>query len=96
MIDNLAEVFEKLDDEILKFSEIENKRSNRPDLHAFLLLDSLLPGTTDMIDAAEHDEFYLSVDVEELAKVATEEHIRELMCCGVRYSEDYDCLFMFA
>ena len=78
-----------------KFSGIENKRSERPDIHAFLLLDELVPGTRDMISAAEHDEFYLDVGVEELVKVITEEQVIELRRCGVHWSE-YDCLVMFA
>jgi hypothetical protein len=36
----------------------------RPDLHAFLLLDRLVPGDHDMITAATHDEFFLGVSPE--------------------------------
>jgi hypothetical protein len=95
-MDDLKAVFEKFDDEYLKFERIENPRSKRPDLHAFLLLDELVPGTTDMVSAAEHDEFFLEVDPEELAKVATEDHIRDLHRCGVRYDESVNSLCMFA
>jgi hypothetical protein len=49
-----------------------------------------------MISASEHDEFYLSVDCEALAKVATPEIIRDLTRCGVRYDEDLDSLCMFS
>lgn len=96
MIDVEA-TFEKFDEtnEYGKFDRIENKRSKRPDLHAFLLLDSLVPGEGDMVSAAEHDEIFLDTEVEKLAKVATEADILELVRCGVRYSE-YDCLAMFA
>jgi len=85
------------DDEYLKFDRVENKRSNRPDLHAFLLLDSLVPGrdgkSDDMIGGAEHDEIYLSVDIEELEKVITEDQVLELIRCGVRYNEESLCMF---
>lgn len=84
------------DDEFLKFDRIENPRSKRPDLHAFLLLDELVPGTSDMIAAAEHDEFFIQVSPEALAKVATVEQVRELSRCGVRYDSSNDSLAMFA
>ena len=93
---NLAEVFEKFDDDYIKFERIENKLSGRPDLHAFLLLDKLMPGTRDMVSAAEHDEIYLDVDCEKLAEVASEHDILALTRCGVRYDEDTDSLCMFA
>ena len=92
---NLAEVFKKFDDNYIKFERIENKLSGRPDLHAFLLLDKLMPGTRDMVSAAEHDEIYLDVDCEKLAEVASEHDILALTRCGVRYDEDTDSLCMF-
>lgn len=76
-----------------KFELIEKKRSTRPDLHAFLLLDELVPGTIDMISAAEHDEFFLDVTPESLAAVVTPDQVIELRRCGVRYSDDSLCMF---
>jgi hypothetical protein len=95
---DLKACFEALDDsdEYLEFSRIIKPRSNRPDLHAFLLLDRLAPGNKDLISAAEHDVFFLDVDMEVLAANATEDDIRDLIRCGVRYDTDYDCLTMFA
>jgi len=93
-VERLEEMLKADSDEFLKFERIENKRSNRPDLHAFLLLDELCPGTTDMVDAAEHDEIFLEVSLEDLAAVITEEQVIELIRCGVRMS--YDSLAMFA
>lgn len=92
---NLEAEFEKHNDEFLKFDRVENKTSGRPDVHAFLLLDRLVPGAEDLISAAEHDEFFLDVDVEALAAVITTEQVRELARCGVRYDSQYDCLAMF-
>lgn len=87
-------MFEKHDNEFLNFSKIENKRSTRPDLHAFLLLDALVPGTTDIISAAEHDEFYLSIDPDDLAKSGiTEEQVIELTQCGIRLGSEGLCMF---
>lgn len=95
MID-LSAAFERADGEFLKFDRIENKRSTRPDLHAFLLLDELVPGTTDIVGSAEHDEIFLSVQPDDLAAAATEDHIRDLHRCGVMYHEEYESLYMFA
>ena len=94
-LEEMATNFEREDDEFLKFRRIESPRNGRPDLHAFLLLDELLPGNTDIVAAAEHDEIYLEVNVEKLSAVITEEHIVELRRCGVRYCGEYDCLCMF-
>lgn len=92
---DIQEIFESFDDDYLKFEEIENKRSNRPDLHAFLLLEELFPtdNKSDMICSSEHDEFWLDVSFEQMKKL-TDDQILELIRCGVRC--DYDCLLMFA
>lgn len=91
----LEDVFDQFDDEFLKFERIENKLHQRPDIHAFLLLDKLLPGESDIVSGAAHDEIFLDADLEKLAEVATEDDIRDLIRCGVRLTE-YDCLGMFA
>lgn len=91
-----SEQYDKYSDgEFLKFDRVQNKTSQRPDLHAFTLLDKLVPGNRDLVSAAEHDEIWLSVQPEELAKVATEEQIVELIRCGVRYDQTSEGLAMF-
>lgn len=92
--DELSALFDA-DDEFIKFDRVPKKRSQRPDIHAFLLLDELVPGATDMVSAAEHDEIYLEVDPEALAKVITKEQVIELQRCGVRYDSANDSLCMF-
>lgn len=89
--------FEKFDDEFLKFDRIpaERRLSNRPDLHAFLLLDRLMPGTSDMVSAAEHDEIWLDVDTEELDAKVSDEELMDLIRCGVRYHDEYESLCLF-
>lgn len=93
---NLIDNFEKYNDEFCKFENVQNKLSNRPDLHAFILLDKLAPGNSDIISASEHDEFYLDIDLKKLVSVITEEQILDLVRCGIRYDTSYDCLSMFA
>jgi len=76
-----------------KFASIENKRSNRPDLHAFMLLDELFPGTMEIIAGAAHDEIFLGIYEEQIA-LLTDDQIIELIKCGVRYGEDCLCMFV--
>lgn len=91
MIDLAAE-FEKHDDLFLKDKDIVG----RPDLHAFNLLDRLLPGSkNDIVAVAEHDEIWLDIDCDELAKVATTQDIEALVRCGVRYDSDLESLALF-
>ena len=91
----MRDLFENHSDygEYIRFERVTNKRSNRSDLHAFLLLDELVPGERDLVDGAEHDEIYLSVTLRELAAVINEDQILELVRCGVRCS--YEGLSMF-
>jgi hypothetical protein len=92
--DTMTDMFAEFDDEFLKFDRVKEKFSLRPDLHAFILLDKLLPGAHDMVAAAEHDEIYLYPDPEELLKVATKDQLRDLHRCGVRANENgYLCMF---
>lgn len=92
----LAEMFAQCDDDYLDFDAFENPPSRRADLSAFMLLDRLQPAGGDIITASEHDEFFLSIDCGELEKVATLDDVRNLARCGVRYSEQYQCLSMFS
>lgn len=84
----------KYEDEFLTFEKVENKLTNRADLHAMLVLDKLVPGNGDILGGAEHDEIYFSIDEEEFIQVATEEVILELVRCGVRWSDDGLCMFV--
>jgi hypothetical protein len=91
-LERMTDLFSKhSDEEYIEFERVKKRRSNRPDLHAFMLLDEILPGKKDIVGAAEHDQVFLSIDCRELAKVITEEQIIELLRCGVGYG-DYDCL----
>jgi hypothetical protein len=75
-------------EEYMKFESVENKRSKRPDLHAFLLLEELFPdGCRDMICAASHDEYWLDVTDEQIESL-TDGQIVELSRCGARLDSD--------
>lgn len=89
------ERFEAVNDDFLDFASIEVKRSQRPDLHAFLMLDELFPAPgRDIVCSAAHDEIWLNVEGEKLNDL-TDSQILELTRCGVRYDSEYDCLCMF-
>ncbi len=90
-----ANLFNKYENEFLRFERVENKRSERADLHGFLLLEELFPSNRDMISAAEHDEIWLDTGGEQLDEL-TDEQVIELLRCGIRYDPDYDRLAMFA
>ncbi len=86
--EDLREFADTQFDEHSKFSRIEQKLSNRPDLHAFLLLDQLCPGNRDMVCAATHDVIYLDADTDALAEVITKEQVTDLVRCGVRFCSE--------
>lgn len=96
--EQIRELFEKHNDEFIHFERIENPKTQRPDLHAFLLLDRLCPATgkQDLICCSEHDEYYLDIDLEALAaSQISEADIIELTRCGARISEhDTICFFV--
>ena len=96
-VDDLKEFFNEYGetDEPHKFDRIPVKFSKRDDLHAFILLDKIMPDGHTIISAAEHDEIYLDVDIEELAKIITKDQILELVRCGVSFDGYNDCLYMF-
>jgi hypothetical protein len=90
----MEDLFEPYDAEFLKFDRIENPKHRRPDICAFLMLDELFPGTSDMITWAGHEEIGLSIAPDKLAEKATPEQLRDLHRCGVR-SGPFDSLVMF-
>lgn len=95
-IDEICDLFEKHVDEHGKFELVENKRSTRKDLHAFMLLDSLFPGSkNNMIASAEHDEIYLAPYGDSLEEKMTEELVIELRRCGCRIDNEGGlCMFV--
>lgn len=91
---HISDRFEEFNNEHLKFEKVENKKSMRPDIHAFLLLDSLFPGTENMVDGATHDQIWLSLKMEQI-ETLTDEHIVELLRCGVLFDSEIECLYSF-
>lgn len=90
----MKERFDKFSEEYAKFENIQMPLNLRPDLCAFLLLDKLCPGNTDIVSAVEHDVIFLDVDMERLAAVASDEDIKTLVRCGVRCEGDWLEMFV--
>lgn len=98
-LEEMAAMFESHDSEYGKFDLIDEKRSRRPDMHAFLLLDSLFDSESaqgDMVSAAEHDCFYLALNPTDVASAISEPQVIELIRCGVMLDEEIDFFRMFA
>jgi hypothetical protein len=89
----LAKILDKTD---TNWDAVQPRRSQRADLHAFLLIDELCPTKRNMVAAVEHDQIWLGVEPEALAVVISEAQAVELGQCGVFYDEEYDSLGMFA
>ncbi len=84
--------FEAVSKEHYEFNRIENKRSERPDLHAFLLLDELFPYPgVDMVSCAEHDTIWLEPGGDKLSAL-TDDQILELVRCGVGYDDETESI----
>jgi hypothetical protein len=91
----INERFDAVEGDYAKFDLVEAKRSQRPDLHALLLLDELFPNPgRDIIRSAAHSEIWLDVEGEKLNDL-TDPQILELARCGVRYDSENDYLIMF-
>ena len=87
---------ELCDEEFLKFKRVAQPLSKRRDLHAFMLLDQLDPESTgDIISASEHDEYWIDIDVDRVMENATEEQLRDIFRCGIRYDNEHECFAAF-
>lgn len=96
---DLEALFEKHENEYIKFEREQSPRHPRPDVCAFLLLHDLAPSEKagrDMVAAAEHDEIWLDADVDTVAEKATEDQIVTLIRCGVRFDRENYAFAMFA
>lgn len=88
---DVHELFEKHNDEFLKFERIAEKRHPRADLCAMLYLHERFGGTGDAVSNADHDEIWLDWD----GKDCTEEDVIYLVRCGVRHHDDMGlCMFV--
>ena len=87
-LEKMIEIFNANQDEFLKFNNIKNPQSRRPDLNAFMLFDFILPGKENIVTHAENHQIFLSPSMVDVAKVITEEQIIELVRSGIVIYDD--------
>lgn len=94
--EDIKRVFSDDDDnEHLKFERVQNKRSERRDLHAFIVLSELLPSSLPIISGAEYDQIWIEADPEDLAQKATEQQLIDLRRAGLCYDSGVESFYMF-
>ena len=92
---SIEDKFNSVNDDYCKFEKVEDKKSSRPDIHAFMLLDCIFESSgRDIVAAASHDVIYLEPSGEEISKLSSDQ-VLELTRCGVMYDSENDCLSMF-
>lgn len=85
-----------MDGEFLEFERIKQPYSKLRDVHAFILIEVIMPRLRgDMITASEHDQIYLAPAGDKLIKKMTREQAIDLRRCGVFYDEETDSFCMF-
>ena len=75
------------------FDRVKEKRSTRPDLHAFNLLDELFPSYSSIIRDSKKDEIWLNISPEMITTIS-QDHILELNRCGVVFTEDGPLMYL--
>jgi len=91
----LINFFKEHEKENLKFDEIKNKKSNRRDLQAFIILDEKFPSRQNIIEnAMHHDEIGLNITFDQLCEL-DENTLLDLIRCGVLLDEEYESLKMY-
>ena len=83
--DSIKQLFDKHANEFEKFERVENPLHHRPDLCAFLLLDSISRSDSNIIDGLG----IINIDMNDFINKATEGDIITLIRCGVEYLDDF-------
>ena len=89
----IEERFGKLYDDKETFENIKHKKSNRKDLHAFLLMAELFPEDNNIIDCVSHDQIWFCPKYEDIEKL-TDEQILEFVRCSVFVDEGSLTMFI--
>ena len=91
----LKELFEKYIDEFDNFNHVLHKFSNRPKVHALILLDRLVKGSGSLISTVEGYTISFNIPDEDLLKVSSERDVCDLCRCGVFYDESGIAMFIY-
>jgi len=84
----MIELFEKFESDQYKFEDVEHKMSQRPDIHALMMLDKLAPNNSCAIVSTDYDVVYLAFDPDIVSNNVTEDQVRDLVRCGVLFDGD--------
>lgn len=76
----------------LSFINVSDKLSDNKHLHAFFLLQSLVPSKRNIIAKADYDTVYLDFVAEDLLDMITDVQIEEFAACGFNYNNANDFL----
>jgi hypothetical protein len=88
----LEERFQQFSDHYREFDRIEAPLSRRPDLHALLLLDEIVPEVDKgILGESTHEFIFLNIDMSAFAYDVTDDQILELVRCGVRIEGGFLC-----
>jgi hypothetical protein len=98
-VKQMSKLFDKIgeEDDVDFFEKTEHPikmEFKRRDLCAFVKLNELVDSDDDIVSAADHDQIWLGVELEDLAKVITEADIQFLVACGVFISEESLSMFV--
>jgi len=90
----LKEHFNEFSTEYSRFDHVKNKLSDKPDVHALMLLDKLILGGQCIIKEAKSHYIIFDINVNNLMEVITDEQVRDLRRCKVFYYIPGDVLIM--
>ena len=90
----LLEILTDEHDEFLKFENVKEKRAERPELHALLVLSELDQGADRVISWACYYKIFLSFDAETVLSKITEDQALDLIRCGVAYDWESESFYI--
>jgi hypothetical protein len=80
---SILDRFEAVKSDFGKFDKVENKLSQRMDIHALVILDKLFPGNENIIYNSTDNRVYLDIE-NKLLETLTDDNILELVRCEIQ------------
>ena len=93
-LEELSELFKAHDHEYGKFERVKFPLSKDRHVHAIKFLDNMFPSEGKMIANAAHDQIWLKIELDELARDCDAEDIIDLLRCGLFIDEDALSMFI--
>lgn len=86
-MNKVRELFDKYSDQKNRFDLVADRKVNKRDLQALLILHEIIPNYSSTISSADAQIIYLTADIDDLSN-ASEEQIANLIRCNVFIDED--------